>query len=141
MFDKILVPVDLATEETTKRLCVAANDMAGKYGAEVRLMTIVPDYGMPLVASYFPADAQEKLKAEMKTKLTELANTYFSVPVKTRLAQGKRRQVILQEIEDYKPELVMMGCRRKHSRRNQRLLGATGTAVTDRASCSVMVIR
>ncbi len=69
MFNKILVPVDLSTEDTTKRLCVAANDMAGKYGAEVILMTIVPDYGMPLVASYFPADAQEKLKDEMKQKL------------------------------------------------------------------------
>lgn len=141
MFDKILVPVDLSTEETTKRLCVAANDIAGKYGAQVRLMTVVPDYGSPLVASYFPSDAQQKLKEEMKLKLTELANTYFSVPVKFHLAQGKRRQAILKEIEEFNPELVMMGCRRKHSRRNKRLLGATGTAVTDRAGCSVMVVR
>ena len=141
MFKKILVPVDLSTEDTTKRLCVAANDMAGKYGCEVRLMTVVPDYGMPMVASYFPADAQDKLKVEMKHKLAELAKTYFSVPVKFHLAQGKRRQAILKEIEEYNPELVMMGCRRKHSRRSKRLLGATGTTVADRATCSVMVVR
>ncbi len=141
MFNKILVPVDLSTEGTTKKLCVAANDMAEKYGSEVRLMTIVPDYGMPLVASYFPEGAQEKLKGEMKQKLEELAKTFFSASVNIHLAQGKRRQAILKEIDDYKPDLVMMGCRRKRSRLNQRLLGATGTAVADQASCSVMVVR
>ena len=141
MFNKILVPIDLSTEDTTKKLCVAANDMAEKYGSEVRLMTVVPDYGTSLVASYFPEGAQDKLKAEVKLKLETLADSFFSTPVKIHLTQGKRRQAILKEIDDYKPDLVMMGCRRKKSRLDQRLLGATGTAVTDRASCSVMVIR
>ncbi len=141
MFNKILVPIDLSTEGTTKKLCVAANDIAEKYGSEVRLMTVVPDYGMSLVASYFPEGAQEKLKGEMKQKLEELANAFFSTSVNIHLIQGKRRQAILKEIDDYKPDLVMMGCRRKKSRLDERLLGATGTAVTDRATCSVLVIR
>ena len=141
MFDKILVPVDLSTDNITEKLCKTANDMAQKYGSEVRLITVVPDYGMPLVASYFPEGAQEKLKAEMKKKLNDLAEKHFSVPVKCKLAQGKRRTAILKEIEDVNPDLVMMGCRRKKSRRNQRLLGATGTVVSDRAGCTVMVVR
>ncbi len=141
MFSKILVPVDLSTENMTERLCTAANDLAQKYGSEVSLITVMPDYGMPLVASYFPEGAQEKLKVEMKQKLTNLADKYFSVPVECKLTQGKRRTAILKEIEDINPDLVMMGCRRKKSRRNQRLLGATGTVVTDRAGCSVMIVR
>ena len=141
MFDKILVPVDLSTDNITEKLCKTANDMAQKYGSEVRLITVVPDYGMPLVASYFPEGAQEKLKAEMKKKLNDLAEKHFSVPVECKLTQGKRRTAILKEIEDVNPDLVMMGCRRKKSRRNQRLLGATGTVVSDRAGCTVMVVR
>ncbi len=141
MFDKILVPVDLSTENMTERLCVVANDMAQKYGSKVSLITVMPDYGMPLVASYFPEGAQEKLKDEMKQKLTDLADKHFSVSVECKLTQGKRRIAILKEIEDVNPDLVMMGCRRKKSRRNQRLLGATGTVVSDRAGCSVMVVR
>jgi nucleotide-binding universal stress UspA family protein len=141
MFNKILVPVDLSTETTTEKLCKAANDMAEKYGAEISLITVVPDYGMPLVASFFPEGAQTKMKQEMKDKLNVLANDYFSVPISTHLKQGKRRQVILDEIENNPPDLVMMGCRRKKSRRNQRLLGATGTVISDRASCSVMIVR
>ena len=141
MFNKILVPVDLSTDNITEKVCKVANDMAQKYGSEVRLITVVPDYGMPLVASYFPEGAQEKLKIEMKKKLNDLAEKHFSVPVECKLTQGKRRTAILKEIEDVNPDLVMMGCRRKKSRRNQRLLGATGTVVSDRAGCTVMVVR
>jgi len=142
MFSKILVPVDLSTEVTTEKLCKTANDLAGKYQSEVILLTIMPDYGMPLVASFFPEDAQKKLKLEMKGKLEDLAKSYFSdVQVTTKLKQGKRRVAILQAIESLEPELVLMGCRRKKSRSNQRLLGATGTVVSDRAGCSVMIVR
>jgi len=141
MFNKILVPIDLSTENTTETLCKAANDLADKYGSEVKLIMVMPDYGMPLVASYFPEGAQNKLKLEMQQKLEDVASNYFSGAVKCQLKQGKRRTAILKEIEDYQPDLVMMGCRRKKSRRNQRLLGATGTVVSDRAACSVMIVR
>ena len=104
-------------------------------------MTVIPDYGMPLVASYFPEDAQKKIHMEMMNKLTRLAENYFDMPVETLLRQGKRRKIILKEIEDYKPDLVMLGCRRKKSRLNQRLLGATGTVVSNQADCSVMIVR
>ena len=141
MFNKILVPVDLSTDTTTARLCSAASDLAQKYNSEVLLISVVPDYGMPLVASYFPEGAQKKLKEEMKGKLDKLAETYFTSSVSTKLEQGKRRTEILKEIEGYDPDLVMVGCRRKKSHRNQRLLGATGSIVSDRASCSVMIVR
>ncbi len=141
MFSKILVPVDLSTENTTEKLCKTANDLAQKYGSEVRLVTVIPDYGMPMVASYFPEGAQEKLKSEMKQKLIDLAEKNFSVSVECKLTQGKRRTAILKAIEDFSPDLVMMGCRRKKSRRSQRLLGATGTVISDRAGCSVMIVR
>lgn len=141
MFNQILVPVDVSTEATTERLCMAANDLAEKYSADICLMTVVPDYGMPLVASYFPEGAQDKIKAEMKQKLQALAETHFKRGVDIKLVQGKRRTAILKVIEDTSPDLVMMGCRRKKSRRDQRLLGATGAVISDRAPCSVMIVR
>jgi nucleotide-binding universal stress UspA family protein len=104
-------------------------------------MTVMPDYGMPLVASYFPEGAQDKLKAEMQGKLDALASAHFTVTTNSHLTHGKRRQAILGEIESYQADLLMMGCRRKKSRQNQRLLGSTGTVVADRAACSVMIVR
>ncbi len=141
MFNKILVPVDLSTEDTTNKVCIAANDLAEKYGSSVKLVTVIPGYGMPLVASYFPEDAQKKVKAEMSEKLDQLASTHFKVKVETALVQGKRTPAILKEIDGANPDLVMMGSRRKKSRNNQRLLGSTASAVSDRANCCVMVVR
>jgi len=142
MFAKILVPVDISTEKTTEKLCKTANDLAEKYNSEVILLSVIPDYGMPIVASFFPEDAQKKIKLEMKTKLEKLSQSFFSnVQVTTKLKQGKRRQTILQAIKTTEPDLVMMGCRRKKSRTDQRLLGATGTIISDRAECSVMIVR
>lgn len=141
MFNKILVPVDLSTKDTTEKLCMAANELAQKYHAEISLMTVVPDYGLPLVASYFSEGAQDKVKAEMKQELSKLAEMYFKSQPEIRLVQGKRRQVILKEIDAFSADLVMIGCRHKKSRSNQRLLGSTGSAISDRAGCSVLVVR
>lgn len=140
-FKKILLAIDLSTENVNKKLCETANELAGKYAAEIRLMSIIPDYGMPLVASYFPSDAQEKLKQEMMEKLEKLAKHYFKVKISIHLDQGKRIREVLNEINKYQPDLVMVGCRPKQSRSSQFLLGSFASAISDRASCSVMIVR
>ena len=142
MINKILVAVDLSTPLTTEALCEAANEMALKFDAKVQLITVLPDYGTPLVASFFPKHAQDKLIAETREQLAELASVYFTNTVKIAVVQGtKRARTILTVIDEINPSLVMLGCRRKSSRNDQRLLGSTTMAVTDRAQCSVMVIR
>lgn len=142
MIKKILVPVDIETPLTTQALLEAADDMALKFDAKVQLIAVIPDYGTPLVASFFPKDAQKEIKEEIRMKVTELARTYFTNDVNIAVVKGaKRVNAILAVVDEMEPDLVMLGCRRKISRDEQRLLGSTTMAVTDRAQCSVMVIR
>ena len=142
MIKKIIVSVDLSTPAITEKVCATANDIALKYDAKVQLITILPDYGTPLVASFFPEDAQDKIKAEMRDKLNALASNHFKGDVKTAVIQGsKRAKAILLTIDELNPDLTVLGCRRKHSREGQRLLGSTTSAVTDRASCNIMVVK
>lgn len=144
MLNKILVPVDIDTPLTTKALLEAANEMALKFDAKVRLIAVISDFGTPLVASFFPKHAQDEVKEETRKKVTELAAQYFSngLDIKISVLKGSKRvNAILKAVEEMDPELVMIGCRRKSSRNEQRLLGSTTLAVTDRAQCSVMVIR
>lgn len=142
MIKKILVAVDLSTKNTTKSLCLAANDMAENFDAKVQLVTVVPNYGTPLVASFFPENAQTKIKQEMKSKLSALVEEYFDREVKIAVLQGaKLASTILLTANEIQPDLLMLGCRRKNSRDGQRLFGSTTMAVADRAHCSVMVIR
>jgi len=142
MISKILVAVDIGTPKTTKALLESANDMALKFDAKVQLVAVIPDYGTPLVASFFPKHAQDEIKEETRKKLTELASEYFSKEVKIAVMKGSKRvNTILKVVGEIQPDLVMLGCRRKNSRNEQRLLGSTTMAVTDRAQCSVMVVR
>lgn len=142
MISKILVPIDLETPLTTEALCIAANEMALKFNASVQVVSVIPDYGSPLVASFFPEHAQDKLKEDTRKRLSELSSKYFSGEVKIAvLKSSKRPPAILSAVEEVKADLIMLGCRRKSSRNEQRLLGSTTMAVTDRAQCSVMVIR
>ena len=142
MISKILVPVDIATSLTTQALLEAANDMALKFDAKVQIIAVIPDYGTPLVASFFPKHAQDEIKEETRKKVTELVAQYFTNEVKVAVMKSSKRvNAILQVVDEISPDLVMLGCRRKNSRDEQRLLGSTTMAVTDRAPCSVMVIR
>ncbi len=140
MYKNILVPVDLATNIANK-VCETAEFLAKQSNSKVTLMTIIPDYGMPVVASFFPEDAQAKLKKEVLQKLQELAAKHFSVEVDMQLAQGKPAREILEYASKTHPDLIVIGCRKKKSRANQRLLGSCGSGVTDRASCAVLVVR
>ena len=142
MISKILVPIDIATPLTTQALLETANEMALKFDAKVRLIAVIPDFGTPLVASFFPKHAQDEIKEETRKKVAELAAQYFTNDVKITVIKGaKRVKAILKVVEETDPDLVMLGCRRKNSRNEQRLLGSTTMAVTDRAQCNVMVVR
>ncbi len=142
MISRILVPVDIYTPKTTERLCQQAAEIATKFDAQIQLLAVLPDYGTPLVGSFFPAEARNRIKAEFKDKISELADIYFSKnKVSLKLRQGKKFLQILQEEECFNPDLIMIGCRRKKSRNNQRLLGSCSSSVADRAVCSVFIVR
>lgn len=143
MFKKILIPIDVSREKNAARLCALGADYAEASSADVRLLSVMPDYGMPLVASYFPANAQKELKAEMVATLDKLAQTYFSSQslVTTHLRQGKRAREILKEAREWQADLILVGCRRKASAGGERVMGSCSLGVAERAPCSVLVMR
>ncbi len=115
IISKILVPVDLNTQHITSELCLQASELALKYDAEINLLAVMPDYGMAIVESFFPEDAQKKLKNEFKAKLVELSEKYFTDnSISLTLRQGKTASQILKEANKCAPDLIMIGCRRKN---------------------------
>lgn len=140
MHRKILVPVDLGREKNAIKLCRAAESLATE-DTEIRLITVSPGYGMPVVASFFPADAQKQVMAELLTMLTQLAKDNLSGQVSVRVREGKRAKMVLEEAENWGADLIVVGSRRKLSREGQRVLGSCSSSVADRAQCNVMIVR
>ncbi len=140
MYKKILVPVDLGREQNAIQLCKAAEGLATEE-SEIRLLTVAPGYGMSVVASYFPADAQERAMAELLTMLTKLAQDELNFKSSVRVREGKRCKNILQEAEKWGADAIVVGSRRKLPGDGHLILGSCSSSVANRAQCTVMVVR
>ena len=141
MFNKILVPVDLSSPEPGVRSCPRARKLAEMFNADVLLLTVLPGYSMPMVASFFPEEAIKKAEAESLQKLQALGREYFATPPETSICSGKRAKEILQKAEEWGADLIVFGCRPKDMLGGELQLGSCGTAVSERARCSVLVAR
>ncbi len=139
MYNKILVPVDVSTMDNATRLCKQAKNLGAQ---EIRLVTVMPDYGMPMVASFFPNDAQQQLKKELSAVVVKLAEDNLpGENTTTTLRQGKRAKEILAEADEWQPDLILIGCRTKTANGGHRTMGSCSSSVADRASCSVLLMK
>ena len=70
MFKKILVPLDIDYEDTAALVYRKAAAYAALSGAEIRLVSVMPGFSMPIVAAYF-SDAARKETTEKFTAAVE----------------------------------------------------------------------
>jgi len=140
MYKKILVPVDMGRVQNAIKLCATAMKLAEE-DAEITLLTVMPGYGMSVVASFFPADAQEQALREVKKALRKMADENLSGNVRAVVHQGKRAKLILDEAREWGPDIIVIGTRRKASSDGKRLLGSCASSVADRADCAVLIVR
>ena len=141
MFQRILVPVDMSSPEAGLRSCPRANEMAEAWGSQVQIMTVLPGFSMPMVASYFPKNAMEDMRAKMTKDLEKLAQQYFTTMPEINVRSGKRAHEILEETKSWKADLILFGCRPKDVLGGELMLGSCGATVAERAVCSVLVAR
>ena len=87
MYKKILVPVDMGRIQNAIKLCATAMRLADD-DAELMLLTVMPGYGMSVVASFFPADAQEQALKEVKKSLSKMADENLSGNVRVVVHQA-----------------------------------------------------
>ena len=60
MYKEILLPIDLNDENSWRKALPCALKLAKAFGARLHIMTVVPDFGMSIVANYFPKGYEKK---------------------------------------------------------------------------------
>ena len=140
MFNKILVPVDIQKPGQSATILKLADEFAAQYDSNVHVVTVMPGYGMPIVASYFPADAKKTVKKELENKLSALVEKNMKRKATVSVVEGKRAEEILKVARRRKSDLILIGCQ-QHGKLEDALLGSCGTKIAQRADCSVMVLR
>ena len=92
MFKSVLLPIDLSQESSWKEAIPVAMNMAKDSGAKLHVFTVIPDYGMAVVGSFFPTDYAKNALGETEKLLAEfIAHLIASALVRTTCSYDERR--------------------------------------------------
>jgi nucleotide-binding universal stress UspA family protein len=141
MYRNILVPVDLSDKHSWRKALPTAISLCETFEAKLHLITVVPEFGLPMVGQFFPEGYEAKLRQQAARQLKEFAAQQVPGAIECRriVAEGKIYREILKAADAIQADLVVMGSHRPELA--DYLLGPNADKVTRHAKCSVMVVR
>jgi nucleotide-binding universal stress UspA family protein len=141
VFRDILVTVDPDSPESYARALPQAVELARTHGATLHVMTVVPDFGSSMVASFFPAGFEKKALGRAEEALLELTGTHVPVELEHQIvvAHGRIYQEICRVAEEVKADLVVMASHKPAAR--DKFVAPNAQQVLQRTSASVLIVR
>ena len=142
MFQKVLYPIDLQQGDAIRATLAQVLEEVRHWGAELYLVYVLPGFGLPLVASYFPAGAEKAIFEETRAQLRKLIDDHVpgDVPVTPIVAQGAAYEEIIREAQERGVDLIVIPSRDRRGV-DRWLLGSTASKVVNHAPCAVLVLR
>ena len=140
---RILVPVDFSPS-SLKALAQVKNLM----NKEIDSLLLLHVYGLPIpdpelpyeLLSEFNSSLQEIADMRLEKLKSETQKSWGSeVQIETKSLPGHPVQVILEQAESYKADLLIMGMRGKNKALRQ-IFGTTSSRVIKMSSCPVIVV-
>lgn len=141
MYKDILLPVDLNHESSWKKALPTALEYCKAFGANLHVMTVVPDFGLPIVAGYFPKDFESKAREGANKQLHAFVADRVPSDIKVQhiVAEGTVYGEILRVAKDVGADLILMASHRPELQ--DYLLGPNAARVVRHANISVLVVR
>lgn len=141
MFRSILLPIDLASEESWKKPLELAAELARHGGATLHVMTVVPDFGMSIVGSYFDEGFEAKALADTAERMQAWTTQHVPGAVKSEahVAHGRIYEEILRAADKLGCDAIVLGAHRPEL--GDYLLGPNAARVVRHAGQSVLVVR
>lgn len=141
MFTKILAPIDLDHTSVNDVLLSNAEEMANLYNAELHVITVIPNYSMSIVGSFFPKEHEKQALEAAKAALKDVLSTRTAPAsgVKGHVAHGTIYDEITKAADKLKCDLIIMASNRPELK--DFLLGPNAARVVRHARQSVFVVR
>ena len=141
MFRAILLPVDLGAPSSWRRPAELAVELARREGGTIHVLSVLPDFGMPIVGSYFPPDFEKKALDELAATLAKWKEEHLPDDVKaeTHVAHGSIYREIIRAAERLGCDAIVMAAHRPELR--DYLLGSNAARVVRHARQSVLIVR
>jgi len=140
MFNKILVPIDVDYSKTAAAVYKKVATIAKLSGAEIRLVSVMPGFGMPIVASFISDEVRKEATDRFEESLEKFIENNCDEPVSSRIRTGKNWEEIIKAAEKWGADLIVV----YHNRRreiNEVFSGSCSQRVSDNANCSVLRLR
>lgn len=139
MTQSILLPIDLSTPASWENALPRALDLT--QGGALHVITVIPNFGMPLVGNYFDDGFVERALHEVGAELTAWVNA--NVPdeqeVHPHVTHGRIYDEIIRAAERLGVETIVMGAPKADL--TEYLLGPNAARVVRHARQSVFVVR
>lgn len=143
MSKSILVAVDVSESDHDIGVLQTAHTLAKAQGADLIVMTVVPNYGMSIVGSFFDAGFHDKLLAKTKESLNDMlakaVNEQAGQEIKLVVATGTAYEEILEFTKKIDCDLIVIGAHKPELK--DYLLGPNAARVVRHAKQSVYVVR
>ncbi|WP_416137833.1 universal stress protein [Halomonas sp. HK25] len=142
MYSKIMLPVDLNEESSWKKALPTAVTLCRTFGASLHVVTVLPDYRMPLVGSYFPKDFAKKAHEAITEAQHNFIQEHVPADIQTQtvIVDGSPWEAIIKAAKKLEVDLIVMA---SHNKRKfaDYVLGPNAEHVVHHAKISVMIVR
>ena len=141
MYKEILLAIDLNDIDSQRKAVQTAIDLARAFSAQVHVETVVPNFGMPIVASFFPRDFENQALETAKQALHNFVEQSLpeDLTVQRIVGHGNIYEEILRYADEVGADLIVMASHRPDL--EDYLIGPNASRVVRHAKCSVMVVR
>jgi nucleotide-binding universal stress UspA family protein len=138
---RILLAIDLFHEAGWEKAIEHAVAMVRASGAELHVLTVIPDYGMAIVGSYFPQGFSENAVKETRATLDGFIARHFPEDVTPvpHVGHGTIYKEITGVADTLGADMIVMASHRPEMK--DYLLGPNAARVVRHANQSVTVIR
>lgn len=141
MFKKILVPVDIDYPRTSKAVYDNAAELAALSDADIRIVSVMPGFSMPIVASFVTEEIKKEAKAHFQKALDQFVrDNCKGTRVSHKVMVGKHYEEILKMADQWGADLIVV----YHNRRrtdNEAFSNTCAQKIVRNANCSVLRLR
>ena len=139
----VLCAVDISQPAVEGDVLKTAAKLAALEGARLDVITVVPDFGMSVVGSFFDEEHHEKAVEKAREALNELVigtlGEAANAEVRHVVATGTAYEQILNAAKQAGTTLIVIGAHKPDFK--DYLLGPNAARVVRHADCSVHVVR
>ena len=143
MSNTVLCAVDINNKGRDQHVVKQAARMAELEGAQLDVITVIPDYGMSVVGGFFDKGHQKEAASKTKAALSEVVSDTIGAEananVRHLVAVGSAYEQILATAEKDGAALIVIGAHKPDFK--DFLLGPNASRVVRHSTCSVYVVR